>query len=90
MECQICKRQVRLNSALCRYHSLALRRLLRRYDAWQKAAQVEWKEYLRRLDSNPFTGAWIREIIAWSDAAGKSQEDLKRLANLSTATPQDP
>jgi len=29
---------------------------------WRKASDIEWKEYLREIANNPFTGMWAREV----------------------------
>ncbi len=90
MECQICQRRAKPNSLLCRFHYFALKRLIGRFGAWQKAADIDWKEYLKRVDASPFTGAWVLEIIAWCSASHKSEEELKVMVKRPTPAPRGP
>ncbi len=90
MECQVCRRRARPGIALCRFHYHALKRLVDRYPAWSNAAEVDWQEYIKRVDANPVTGAWVKEVIAWSTARQLTQEQLKGMLKSSTAALQGP
>lgn len=90
MKCQICPRQTKSNSTLCRFHYFALKRLVGRFEVWQRAVDVSWLEYLQQVDANPVTGVWVREVIAWSGASHKSREELKESVGKATPVPQDP
>ncbi len=75
---------------LCRFHYFTLKRLVGRFEAWQTAVEVEWLEYLKQVDANPFSGGWVREVIAWSSASGKSERELRRMVKRASPAPQDP
>ncbi len=90
MECQICPRLAKPNSALCRFHYFALKRLVGRFEQWQKAVEMGWPEYLRQIEANPLTGMWVREVIAWSSASHKSRKELNEIVGKATPVPQDP
>jgi hypothetical protein len=90
MKCQICPRPLKPNSALCRFHYFALKRLVGRFELWQKAVEVGWVDYLKKVEANPLTGVWVREVIAWSTASHKSKEELEKMVGKATPVPQDP
>ncbi len=90
MECQICPRPAKPNSPLCRFHHFALKRLVGRFEAWQKAVDVGWVEYLKQVEANPLSGVWVREVISWSRASLKSEDDLRRIVGKATPVLQDP
>lgn len=90
MQCQICPRQAKPKSALCRFHYLALKRLVGRFELWEKAVDVGWPEYLRQVESNPATGLWVREVITWASVSHKSRVELMRIVGKVTLVPRDP
>lgn len=90
MKCQICPRPTKPNSLLCRFHYFALKRLVGRFEAWQTAVEVEWEEYLKQVNANPLSGTWVREVIAWLKASGKSESDLRGMVTRARPAPQDP
>ncbi len=88
MECQICRRQTKAEFPLCRFHFFALKRILRRYETWRVAAEVGWGECLKRVDANPATGVWVREVISWIAAKRMSEDALEALVRSATPAPQ--
>ena len=60
MKCEICGR--RSSSKYCKLHEQAYRNLLEKYEVWKEALGISWKEYLREVAKNPYTGDWAREI----------------------------
>ncbi len=75
---------------LCRFHYFALKRLVGRFEVWQTATDIEWVEYLKQVDGNPLSGVWVRDVIAWSNASGKSERELRGMVKRASPAPQDP
>jgi hypothetical protein len=62
-KCGICGRDS--DDDLCRYHLEALNNLRVVYDAWKKASEVSWEEYLERLEQIEETGRWVVDVIEY-------------------------
>jgi len=36
--------------------------ITRKYERWNEALGISWKEYLSEIAKNPLTGEWTREV----------------------------
>jgi hypothetical protein len=57
----MCKRESRFGD-YCAFHAKAHRNLVANYEQWKKALDISWKEYLREIAQNSFTGEWAKEV----------------------------
>jgi len=61
LKCQICSREAK-ESGYCDLHSMAHESITRKYERWNEALGISWKEYLSEIAKNPLTGEWTREV----------------------------
>lgn len=61
MKCAICGREA-VQNGFCELHARAYKSIVKKYEAWKRALEISWKEYLREIIRNPFTGEWAKEI----------------------------
>ncbi len=61
MRCKICDEKA-VNHGFCRLHAKAYRNLLETYVDWKDALSISWKEYLREIVKNLFTGSTAKEV----------------------------
>ncbi len=64
-KCPICGRDLNNSQKLCDYHSQAMENLRVGYKQWNRAMNIEWNNYLKRLLDLEETGQWIREVIQY-------------------------
>jgi len=66
LKCKVCSREVLTQtqhiSKYCELHEKAYQNILQKFDAWRKASGIEWKEYLKEIVENPFSGKWAKEV----------------------------
>jgi len=62
-ECKICFRKP-VEKGYCEYHIDAYNNLNKTYIDWKKAYNddLEFKDYLKKIVMNKFTGDWVREV----------------------------
>ena len=62
-ECKICFRKP-LEKGYCKYHIEAFNNLNETYLVWKNAYNdnLEFKDYLKKIVMNKFTGDWVREV----------------------------
>ena len=60
MKCEVCGRNAK--SRLCEFHERAHANLLRKFDAWKKAKDISWADYLKEMQRNPLAGLWVKEL----------------------------
>ena len=60
MSCVICGRQAK--DKYCKFHDRARSNVVEKFVDWQKATGVGWKEYLKAVVENSYTGAWAKEV----------------------------
>jgi hypothetical protein len=46
----------------CSLHNKAHENVVSKYEAWQRALSISWKEYLSEIADNPLTGELAKEI----------------------------
>ncbi|MEM2546873.1 MAG: hypothetical protein QXM37_04500 [Candidatus Bathyarchaeia archaeon] len=61
MKCVICHREA-VQDGYCDLHVKAYQKIVEKYEVWKKALNISWKEYLREIAKNPFTGEWAKEV----------------------------
>lgn len=79
MKCKICSReaQTQTSSQYCDLHQKAYENLLKKFEIWKKASNMEWDEYLKQVAKNPLTGIWAKEV-AENILMSKEYADEKR------------
>lgn len=73
MKCKICGRKS--ESEFCGLHEQAHANLLKKYDAWKKAMNVSWTEYLEEIQKNPYAGVWVKEVAKYLLASALSRNE---------------
>ncbi len=61
MKCKICSRDAK-SEGLCVFHSRAYQNILGKFNAWRKASEVSWTQYLAEIQKNSLTGEWAKEV----------------------------
>lgn len=64
MQCAVCSREA-LQNGFCELHAKAYKSIVKKYEVWKKALDISWKEYLREIIKNPFTGEWAKEVAEY-------------------------
>jgi 3-methyladenine DNA glycosylase AlkC len=72
LKCALCNREAVKNS-YCDLHAEAGENVLKTYDAWRKALDISWKEYLREIVKNPLTGQWAKEVAEYLIKSGERE-----------------
>lgn len=60
MKCKVCDKEA--VDDYCEAHESAYKNLVEKYDLWKKALGIPWKEYLREVAKNEYTGSWVKEV----------------------------
>jgi len=60
LKCRICDREA--VSKYCEFHEEAYKSIVEKYGSWKQALEISWKEYLREIAKNPYTGKWAKEV----------------------------
>ena len=61
MKCLICDREAK--EKYCMLHDKAYRNVVQKFEDWKRATGISWKEYLKEVVENSYTGSWAREVI---------------------------
>jgi hypothetical protein len=48
---------------MCEYHLSALANIKQAFKDWSEALEIEWEEYLHRLEQVEGVGKWVIEVI---------------------------
>jgi len=72
LKCRVCSReaQTQPQSRYCELHQKAYESIQKKFEVWEKASSIEWREYLNEVAKNPLTGIWAKEV-ARSILSGK-------------------
>jgi len=73
MKCKACSREAGENG-YCELHIKGYQNIIEKYNVWQKAMQISWKEYLSEIVKNPLTGDWAREVAESMIESGEKQD----------------
>ena len=60
MKCEICNRET--VNEYCELHEKANKNIVEKYNSWNKALSISWKEYLNEIAKNPYTGSSAKEL----------------------------
>jgi hypothetical protein len=60
MKCMVCDREA--SEKYCVLHEKAYRNVLLKFEDWKRAVGISWKEYLKAVVENPYTGIWAKEV----------------------------
>ena len=60
MKCMVCDREAK--ETYCKFHNSAYLNVVQKFEDWQQATGVSWKEYLKELVANSYTGTWAKEV----------------------------
>ena len=60
MTCIICGRES--SKKYCGFHEKAYRNVVLKFGEWQQALGASWKEYLKAVVENSYTGTWAKEV----------------------------
>lgn len=61
-KCSVCDREASEKDEYCELHKKAYENITHKYDAWKKALNIDWKDYLNEILKNPLTGMTAKEI----------------------------
>jgi hypothetical protein len=60
LKCMVCDRETL--EKFCEFHEKAYRNVVQKFEYWKRATGVSWKEYLKELVENAYTGCWAKEV----------------------------
>ena len=60
MKCEVCDREAL--DKYCMVHEKAYFNLVQKFEAWKRATGFSWKEYLKEVVKNSYTGSWAKEV----------------------------
>lgn len=60
-KCRICDKEA-ASTSYCMLHEKARQNLMEKFEAWKKALDLSWKDYLKEIIQNPLTGTRAREV----------------------------
>ena len=43
-------------------HDNAYRNIVQKFEDWKRATAISWKEYLKAVVENSYTGTWAKEV----------------------------
>jgi hypothetical protein len=61
LKCKVCGKEP-VNMDYCVLHEKAYRNLMEQFELWEKALGISWKDYLKEIVKNPFTGTKVKEV----------------------------
>jgi hypothetical protein len=60
LKCKICGKDA--TGSYCKHHMKAYRNIVNKYEIWRQTLEISWKDYLRKLIENAYTGFWAKEV----------------------------
>jgi hypothetical protein len=60
MKCIVCDREA--VEKYCELHKKAYRSVIQKFENWKRAMTISWKEYLKAVVENAYTGSYAREV----------------------------
>jgi len=61
MKCKICNREVH-EGGFCALHAEAYNNIQVKFEAWKRALDVSWRQYLTEIQKNSLTGEWAKDV----------------------------
>ena len=68
MKCLVCDREAK--EKYCMFHEAAYRNVVQKFETWKQATGASWKEYLKALVENAYTGYWQKKLQSLLKADG--------------------
>lgn len=62
MKCRICSREAAKKGEYCELHEKAHQNIIEKFEVWKQALDISWKEYLKEIVKNEYTGIWAKEV----------------------------
>ena len=62
-ECIVCGRNPIDNSEYCSYHNEGFENLRDAFEIWKEALDIEWVEFLLRIQEEENLGKWARDVV---------------------------
>jgi hypothetical protein len=62
LKCKVCDKEANEKGDYCELHAKAYENIVHKYEAWKKALDIAWKNYLNEIVKNPLTGVWAKEV----------------------------
>jgi len=62
IKCKLCERES-LEKEFCLFHKLAYDEIIKGYELWKEALDINWRDYLSEVEKNSLTGNWAKEVI---------------------------
>jgi len=73
VKCKICSKEA--ISEYCELHEKAYESLVKTYDDWKEALEISWKEYLKEVVRNQYSGVWAKEVAQYLLEKGDKNRD---------------
>jgi len=73
VKCKICSKEA--ISEYCELHEKAYESLVKTYDDWKEALEISWKEYLKEVVINQYSGVWAKEVAQYLLEKGDENRD---------------
>jgi hypothetical protein len=64
-ECPICGRKTESDTQFCQYHDLANENITESFEDWNLAMEIQWDEYLLKLNEEESLGKFAREVVEY-------------------------
>ncbi|WEU40899.1 MAG: hypothetical protein OdinLCB4_003015 [Candidatus Odinarchaeum yellowstonii] len=74
MGCPICED---VGEELCENHKSAYTSIIEAFKKWQTALQIDWRDYLKKIIENEYTGRWAREVAEYLLCRKNSPPEVK-------------
>ncbi|MCJ7635364.1 hypothetical protein MUP77_23615 [Candidatus Bathyarchaeota archaeon] len=63
MSCPICG--IVAEKRLCQAHERSYQNLVEAYEVWNHALGIKWRDYLEKVERNPDSGKWVKDICVF-------------------------
>ncbi len=73
MNCKICRNSAIPKEGFCDRHLKAYKNIQDRFEDWNKALGISWKEYLSQIAENSSAGNWVKEVAKYLIENGETQ-----------------
>jgi len=60
LKCAVCDREAA--EKYCMFHEEAYLNVVQKFETWKRATDASWKQYLKELVENAYTGCWAKEV----------------------------
>ena len=60
MKCLVCDREA--VGEYCEFHEEAYLNVVKKFEDWKQATGASWKQYLKEVVENAYTGCWAKEV----------------------------